>query len=392
MTEEKYNDIKPYSDEQIPQAMARIASDPAFDAVSNYLYPDKPLSYFREMALSCRNTNEFQERIMCSAVFRVLEMSAGKLTFGGLENFTPGRKYLLMSNHRDIVLDSAIIQAILFKNGIQTTEMAAGDNLLSSPFIEDLGRSNKMIKVLRKNISPRELYSASMMLSGYMRESITSGKSSVWIAQRNGRTKDGLDLTEQGLLKMLQMSGKDDFLNDFAELNIMPVSISYEYESCDFFKSAETYIKQRQKYVKGKDEDFISILTGIRQYKGDIHIQFNTPMSIEEISSAAKMDKNERFQTLAAAIDSKIISNYRLHKTNYIAYDIVNKTNKYANKYSKEEASKFIEYMQKGLSKLMMKERLEAYKPDGGEAIEFNPAELEDIFLKIYSNPVLAKE
>lgn len=392
MEQDIYSEIAPYSDELIPQAMEKIANDSKLENISRYLYPEKPAEFLKNIVKSCRTTFDFQKNIMFQAVNQVLAKTASKLTFSGIENFKPGNKYLIVSNHRDIVLDSAIIQKILFQNNIPTTEIAVGDNLISSPFIDDFCRSNKMIKVIRKNISPRELYSASKLLSGYIRQQVSNRISSIWIAQRNGRTKDGNDLTEQGLLKMFDMSGTSDFVKDFSALHIMPTSISYEYESCDFFKTAETYIKRRMKYVKAENEDFISILTGITQNKGDINVTFNEPVTLEEIQESARMDKNERFRHLADIMDSKIISNYLFHKTNYIAYDIVNKTTKYAKKYTQADKEKFLEYMRKGLDALNMPARLAALSDAQGKAVEYVRSEMEDIFLKIYSNPVLSKE
>lgn len=310
---------------------------------------------------------------MAFVINTILSKTAKDLTFGGISNFKADKKHLILTNHRDIVLDSAILQIILYKHNIQTTEIAVGDNLISSSFIEDLTRSNKMIKVVR-NTTPREIYASSKKLSEYIRQSVATDSSSIWIAQRNGRTKDGLDLTEQGVLKMLDMSGNGDFVNDFDELSILPASISYEYEPCDLQKTVEIYVTKRQKYVKSKDEDLNSILTGIMQYKGNIHIEFTEPVTRQEIEEAAALDKNERFKYLTSAIDKRIVSTFKLWKNNYIAYDIVTGGDKYSAEYSVEEKQAFVEYMKGKLA-----------------GVEGDMAELEDIFLHIYANPVIAK-
>ena len=168
---------------------------------------------------------------MSVIVSKILADTAKKLTADGLEYFKDDKKYLLLSNHRDIVLDSAIIQLIFYRYGLQTTQIAVGDNLITSLFIEDIARTNKMIKVVR-GVTAKELYMSSKKLSDYIRHSITGNRSSIWIAQRNGRTKDGVDVTEQGVLKMLSMSGDGNFTNEFENLNILPVAISYQYEPC----------------------------------------------------------------------------------------------------------------------------------------------------------------
>ena len=291
-----------------------------------------------------------------------------------MEHFQGDKKYLIITNHRDIVLDSAIIQVILHKHNIQTTEIAVGDNLISSSFMEDVTRTNKMIKVVR-NTTPREIYASSQKLSQYIRHSVSTDKSSIWIAQRNGRTKDGLDVTEQGVLKMLDMSGSGDFVKDFCELAIMPASISYEFEPCDLLKAIELYISKRRKYVKSKDEDFNSILTGIMQFKGNIHIEFTEPITIPEIEQAAALDKNERFKFLTNAMDKRIVSSFKLWKNNYIAYDLINGSNEFQNEYTPEEKSAFVDYMKYKLS-----------------SVEGDMEELESIFLSIYANPIVNRK
>src|SRR5574344_221859 len=197
---------------------------------------------------------------MSKVVEWVLAHTARNFSYDGLSNIAPSKKFLALSNHRDIILDPAITQLVLWRNGIPMTEIAVGDNLITSKTIEYMIRSNRMIKVVR-GISARELYLSSQLLSKYIRLKITSGESSIWLAQRQGRTKNGLDITEQGLLKMLDMSGQADFKTNFQELNIIPASISYEYEPCDIAKARELLISRQQKYVKAPNEDFISIIT-----------------------------------------------------------------------------------------------------------------------------------
>lgn len=374
MTQQNFDDIRPYVDSEVAPAMERIASDPMLGGISAYLFPGKDISFFKNILLSCKTINDFQENVMDYVVKKILSDTAKNLTFGGLENFKGDKKYLIVTNHRDIVLDSAIIQVILHKHNIQTTEIAVGDNLISSSFMEDVTRTNKMIKVVR-NTTPREIYASSQKLSQYIRHSVSTDKSSIWIAQRNGRTKDGMDATEQGLLKMLDMSGSKDFVKDFSELSIMPASISYEFEPCDLLKAMELYISKRRKYVKSKDEDFNSILTGIMQFKGNIHIEFTEPISLSEIEQAATLDKNERFKFLTNAMDKRIVSSFRLWKNNYIAYDLLNGGDEFSNEYTQEERRAFIDYMNYKLS-----------------SVEGEMNELENIFLSIYANPIVNRK
>ena len=370
----KFDDIRPYNDSEVHPALERIVANPLFSNISKYLFPGMDENLFKQALLSCYTKDDFQVKIMSRIVDKVLSDTTKGLSYEGMEYFDGGKKYLIVSNHRDIVLDSAIIQLILYKAGAQTTEIAVGDNLITSSFIEDITRCNKMIKVVRST-SPREVYTTSKKLSEYMRYNVSTQESSIWIAQRNGRTKDGADVTEQGVLKMFDMSGSGDFVKDFAELHIMPASISYEYEPCDLYKAVEMYIKRRQKYVKAEGEDLNSILTGIMQPKGRVHIQFNEPVTLQEIEDAAQLDKNERFKALGAAMDRKILANFKLWPNNYIAYDMLNGGVRFAGKYTVEE-----------------KEAFEGYVTDklGKAGIEADMDELREIFLSIYANPVVS--
>ena len=256
------------------------------------------------------------------------------------------------------------------------TEIAVGDNLITNKMIEYLIRSNRMIKVIR-GVSARELYLSSQLLSRYIRMNITEQRSSIWLAQRQGRTKNGYDITEQGLLKMLDMSGKADFQTNFEELNIIPLSISYEYEPCDILKARELVISRKRKYVKAEGEDFNSIVTGIMQPKGNIHMNIGVPLTSDEIAAAALCDKNDRYQLIRHAVDQRVIDGYKLWKNNYIAYDIANHSFKYSHMYDQSEAEAFVAYMEK---------KLDTVEP------EINREDLRRIFLDIYANPVFTKE
>lgn len=370
----KFDDIRPYNDAEVHPALERIVANPLLDNIANYLFPGQDVSLFKSVLLSCNSKEDFQVKVMSGIVKKIIKDTTAGLTYGGLEYFNGNKKYLIVSNHRDIVLDSAIIQLIIHEHGIQTTEIAVGDNLITSSFIEDICRSNKMIKVVRST-SPREVYTTSKILSEYIRYNVANQESSVWIAQRNGRTKDGADVTEQGLLKMFDMSGSGDFVKDFTELHIMPTSISYEFEPCDIQKAVELYISRRQKYVKAEGEDLKSILTGIVQPKGRVHIQFNEPVTEQEVKAAAELDKNERFKALGACMDNKIVANYKLWPNNYIAYDMLNSTNEYASEYTQQEKETFEQYMAAKLEK-----------------VEADQQELKEIFLSIYANPVSGKK
>lgn len=373
----EFTDIAPFNDEETDAALSRLANHPNTPWISRYIFPDKPASFLAELLRSTHTVDDFQQLIMSKAIWWVISSTMTNFTYDGLEHIQQLKgKYLAMSNHRDIILDPAIMQVVLMKNNLQPTEICVGDNLLKQKSVELLIRSNRMIKVIR-GISARELYLSSQQLSKYIRESITSGHSSVWIAQRQGRTKDGMDVTEQGLLKMLDMSGTKDFVENFKEIQIVPISMSYEYEPCDIMKAREVLISRTQKYVKRELEDLESIILGIKQQKGNVHMNIDTPITEQEIVEAAECDKNDRYKKMRYAVDRRVIQGYKLWKTNYMAYDWVNNTTKYADHYDKADLEAFQEYVA-GQLKLV--------------ETTLDQKELKDIFLHIYSNPVLNKE
>lgn len=373
----EFNDIAPFGDEDASAGLSKVANHPAVPWVSKYIFPNQPETYLRDILRSIKTVDQFQSMVMSKAVEWVIQTTVKEFSYDGLEKLKSiDGCYLAMSNHRDIILDPAFTQIILYRNHLPMTQIAVGDNLLTDPTVELLIRSNRMIKVIR-GISARELYLSSQLLSKYIRETVTGGTASVWIAQKEGRTKNGLDITEQGLLKMFNMSGSGDFVKDFKELNIIPMSISYEYEPCDILKARELLISRTQKYVKTEHEDLQSIMMGIKQYKGNVHLHIGDPLTDDELYEASLCDKNDRFQSIRHAMDLRIVSGYKLWKTNYMAYDIVNPGGKYSDKYTAEELSAFKKYIEGQLTKV---------EPT------LNQEDLRDILLHIYSNPVLAKE
>ncbi len=377
MDQNEFNDIAPFNDEEASAALARVANHPNVPWISKFLFPDKPETLLRDILRNIHSVDQFQDVVMSQAIEWVIANTVRNFSYDGVSKvLDTSKKYLFVSNHRDIILDPAFMQIVLHRNQLPYTQIAVGDNLLKHKTVELLIRSNRMIKVIR-GISARELYLSSQLLSKYIRETITSGQSSVWIAQRQGRTKDGIDITEQGLLKMFDMSGTKDFVQNFMELNLVPLSISYEYEPCDILKARELLISQSQKYVKGEFEDLQSIMQGIRQPKGNVHINIGDPLTEEEIREASYCDKNDRYQLIRHAVDRRVISGYQLWKTNYMAYDIVNGNGKYAAEYTPEELEAFKAYLEVQL---------------GSVEPQLDRAALRDILLHIYSNPVVSKE
>lgn len=372
----EFESISPYTDEEAAEALSKLAEYPLLAQVSRHFFPEESPDFLKGLLKSIKTIDDFQILVMQKFVRWVLEHTAKNFSYDGVSNIDPEKKFLALSNHRDIILDPAITQLVLYTNGIPMTEIAVGDNLITSKTIEYLIRSNRMIKVVR-GISARELYLSSQLLSRYIRLNITEQRSSIWLAQRQGRTKNGYDITEQGLLKMLDMSGKADFQTNFEELNIIPMSISYEFEPCDILKARELLISRDRKYVKAEGEDLNSIMVGIMQPKGNIHLNIGKPLTSDEIAAAALCDKNDRYQLIRHAVDLRVIEGYRLWKNNYIAYDLINEGGRYSDRYDQADVQQFVGYMEHQL---------------GTVEQELDKDELRKIFLEIYANPVLAKE
>jgi 1-acyl-sn-glycerol-3-phosphate acyltransferase len=370
-----FEDIRPYYDHEAYITMQRLKNDPLFMQLVGYIWPGMTKDEAFAKAAKVTDNMSFQLEFMHQAIRVIVARSSTGLTCSGFENLDPNQAYLYIANHRDILLDSAILQILLVEHGFKTSEITFGNNLMQGGFITDFGKLNRMFTVLREG-NNRELYEISQKLSAYIRHTITEKNVSVWIAQRNGRTKDGLDLTQTGLIKMLQMSGKKSFSENVKELKIVPLSISYEYEPCDDLKVQELYLSSlHSKYVKAPGEDMNSIITGVKQPKGRIHMSVGRPISAEADELEKIPNENEKIKQLVNVIDEQLYENYRLWPVNYIAADIMNNSTENALKYTAGEKEQFIAYIREKTAKLK-----------GDEQTLFN------LFLSMYSNPVKARK
>lgn len=367
----RFDDIRPYYEEEIPAAMQRIAADPSFPLLASYVYPDEPLDDVRRRIAAYRTIHDFQSETMSMVNRRVIEHSITDFSCSGLSRLSPTESYLYVANHRDIMLDASLLQYFLDAQGFDTTEITFGANLMMNPLVIDIGKSNKMFRVERPGGSAREFYQRSLHLSEYIRHAITEKHQSVWIAQRNGRTKDGNDQTDQGIVKMFCMSRSDDKIAALNDLHIVPTAISYEWEPCDVLKTLELYASQFARYTKKPGEDLNSILTGIVQPKGRVHIELCEPISPEELRQMETLTNNEYHKAVARLIDSRLHAAYRLYPNNFIAHDLRHGSTRYAAHYTPEEREAFERRLQK----------LDRY-----DTCDID--QLRDIFLGIYSNPV----
>ena len=373
MNERTFDDIRPYRDDEIPAAMQRIAESTTFPLLASYVFPDQDIFSVRELVKSIRTIWEFQSRVMFYMNAQVIRRTMTDFTWGGLEHLSPDMRYLFIGNHRDIVLDSSLMQYVLFRNGHETSEITFGANLMQGQLIVDIGKANKMFRVERPGNNIREFYRASSYLSEYIRYTLRDKHQSVWIAQRNGRTKDGLDLTDQGVIKMLGMSRMDNKVEALDELHIVPVAISYEWEPCDLLKALELYEKKLMgRYVKKPGEDVNSILTGFAQPKGRVHLQFCEPLRHDELAAYDGCTQGDFHRAVARLIDLRIHRAYRLRPNNYIAHDLRYGRSRFANRYTLAQKEAFRQHMT----------QLCPYSEN------CEPEILTDLLLGIYSNPV----
>jgi len=372
-----FDEIRPYYDDEVPAIMTRLLADPVFTRVLHNLYTDDAkIKEIRDAMLQTRNVESFQLRFMVPFLEGILKSSTRGLTIGGLEHLKKDESYLFISNHRDIVLDSALLNVEMYKFGYKSTEIAIGSNLLVYQWIEDLSRVNRSF-IVKRNIPVRQMLEASNLLSAYIRQTVTNNGNSIWIAQREGRSKDGLDLTSPAVLKMLNMSNNLKFNRGFEELRIVPMSIAYEIEPCGNEKVAELLKRQADPdFHKSEKDDLLSMVSGLKNQKGRIQIQFSAPISHAVLKGLSKVGNiNDRLKRLADYIDSQIYTNYKLFPNNYIAYDLYYNCNKYVDQYTIEEQKSFIE---------LTHQRLKLVNEDREEAME--------LWLKMYSTPVFSFE
>lgn len=350
--------------------MQRIVADPLFPVLARYVFPDRSTEDVAKYMRGIITADEFQRMVMYRANLRIMEESISAFSYDGVENIDPARRYLYVSNHRDIMLDASLLQNVLVDNMLPTTEITFGANLMKPSIVVDIGKSNKMFKVERPGGGMKDFYRAMTHLSDYIRFSLLEKHESVWIAQRNGRTKDGMDRTDTGIIKMFSMSRTDDPVKSLTELNILPVSVSYEWEPCDIQKAVELWHTRRGPYTKKNGEDLQSILSGIISPKGRVFFHIGKPLEDAEIMAVHTGSVNILHKNLAKLIDQRICSSYELWPNNYLAHDLLHGSSQYRKYYSDSELEAF-------LARMSMLDTL----PEASE-------ELKEIFLGIYANPV----
>ncbi|WP_297510074.1 1-acyl-sn-glycerol-3-phosphate acyltransferase [Flavobacterium sp.] len=368
---QKFDAIRPFYDAEVNAALQAVSNHPMMKALMNFAYPQVEEEVWKEQLRRTHSIRDFQINFAYQAVKKVLEKSSDGLTTSGFENLEPNTSYLFISNHRDIILDTSILNVCLFDHGLVMTASAIGDNLVKKDFLKTLSKLNRNF-VVQRGLPPRELLESSKLMSEYIAQLLLRENRSVWIAQREGRTKDGNDATHSGVLKMLAMgSDENNVMHYFKKIKIVPVSISYEYDPTDALKMPQLMAEANEEiYIKEKNEDFITLLSGIIGQKKRIHLHVGKILDEEIDQICADNDNtNKQIQALAQVIDDSILQSYRLWPTNYIAYDLLYQTNSYANQYTEAEKSLF-------------ERRLEM-------RIDVNNEMMRESFLAMYAHPVI---
>ena len=370
---QRFDAIRPFYDSEINEALRDVVNHPMMKTMMNFTFPEVEDEVWKEQLKKTHSIRDFQCNFIYNTIQKVLEKSSEGLTTSGFEKLEKNTSYLFISNHRDILLDTTLLNVCLFEHGLVMTASAIGDNLVKKAFLSTLAKLNRNFLVLR-GLTPREMLQSSKLLAEYMGQLLLRENRSVWIAQREGRTKDGNDETNPGVLKMIGMGSDEANLMDyFKKLKIVPVSISYEYDPTDVLKMPQLMAEAKNEvYIKEKNEDFMTILSGIMGTKKRIHISVGDVLDTEIDQIVAENDNtNKQIQALAQVIDDSILSSYRLWPTNFIAYDILNETDKFSHLYRESE-------------KLLFERRLEMRI--GSD----NPVTRQG-FLSMYANPVVNK-
>ena len=378
MIPEEFKDMRPFEPEELPAAYDSLLADPTFRAVIGMVMPQIPAEALAPMMYGCKDLLAFQNTFIRPLIEGVVKKCTAGLTddFTQIELSKGKENYTYISNHRDIVLDSALLSMLLFVGkGLNTVEIAIGDNLLIYPWIKTLVRLNRSFIVTRKG-GIREMLQSSIRLSSYMHYVINEKKAPVWIAQREGRSKDSTDHTQESLLKMFVMGGEGTPAERLISLNLAPLAISYEYDPCDYLKAMEFQMKRdNPEHKKSQADDLMNMKTGIYGYKGRVHYQSGDCMNDFIAALPSDMPKNDFFAAVAKEIDRRIYSNYRLYPGNFVAIDLLHGTDAYGAHYTAEERATFEQYIAGQLQKIEMPGKDEAF--------------LRAKMLEMYANPAL---
>ena len=358
----EFDEIRPYAPEELPQVFEELIADPMFQAIVAQVMPGIPFDMLAVQMRQCKTNLDFQKAFIYNLLKELVKKCAKGLEFECSAIQDKSKNYTFISNHRDIVLDSAFLSVVLIENGMNTVEIAIGDNLLIYPWIKKLVRINKSF-IVKRGLGLREQLKSSMLMSSYMHYAITQKHENIWIAQRQGRAKDSNDRTQDSILKMMVMAGEGDVIDRLKEMNLVPLSLSYEFDPCDYLKAKEAQQKRDDaNFKKSEEDDLTNMQIGIYGYKGHIHFQTAACINdeLDEIKSR-NLPKTEVFTVIAELIDKHIHQNYQLYPGNYIAHDLLYNKVEFADKYTDTDKGTFNQYIEGQLAKIDLPNKDEAF-------------------------------
>lgn len=370
-----FDEIRPYRDEEVPEKIKSLVEEAQFQQVMEQVSPEIPFQVLKAGMLRIKTIREFQEKIIVPMLDKLCKQSTDGVESSGLENLEKGKSYIFISTHRDIALDSALMNLILLKAGFETAEIAIGDNLMKIPWVVDLVKLNKTF-IVKRSLPKEQRAEGSLQLSSYINHALKEKNESIWIAQKAGRSKDGNDRTNPSIIKMFSLAaGEEKPIDYLKSLNICPVSIAYEYNPCDELTMPELMAQAHgEKYEKAPMEDLMQMGQGITGKKGKVRVSFGKPINEDLEKLRGWKNLNDLFASVAKLVDNQIHDTYGLMDTNYLAYDLLHEKAQFADKYSAEEKADFEAYVQKRVDK-----------------IEGDKAFIREVFLKMYATPVANK-
>ena len=370
----EFDEIRPYHDEELPQIYEELIADPMFRQVACAVIPGVPFEAIAAKMRGCKTKLEFQLAFCYNFLQGVIKKATDGVTLNHDALTDKQLAYTYISNHRDIVLDSGFLDLLLVEAGMDTVEIAIGDNLLIFPWIKKLVRVNKSF-IVQRALTMRQMLESSARMSRYMHHAIGDKKQSIWIAQREGRAKDSDDRTQDSILKMMAMGGEGDIIDRLMALHIAPLAISYEYDPCDYLKAKEYQLKRDvEGFKKSQSDDLVNMQTGIFGYKGRVHFQPAACLNAELEKLDRSLPKQELFSAISALIDKGIHANYRLYPNNYVAADLLSGADTFATHYTAEEKQRFEGYLAKQLARIDLPNKDEAF--------------LREKMLQMYANPL----
>ena len=348
----EFDEIRPYNDDELPQVLEELIADPAFINAACATIPNVSFEMLAYQMRSCKTKQDFQKTFCYGILWKIAADYTDGLTLDHTALPDKKKAYTYLSNHRDIILDSGFLSILLIDQGMDTVEIAIGDNLLIYPWIKKLVRVNKSF-IVQRALTMRQMLESSARMSRYMHYTVSVKNQSIWVAQREGRAKDSNDLTQDSILKMLAMGGEGDILDRLMEMNIAPTAISYEYDPCDYLKAQEFQLKRDvEGYKKTTQDDLKNMQTGLFGYKGKVHFQV-APCINDVLSTLDRsLSKPELYATISTLIDKRIHANYRIYPGNYVAHDLLSGQATFSAQYTVEEKQRFEAYVDKQLARI----------------------------------------